>query len=253
MFFCRLPGLATCALSPRLWRTIACACMALAPLVTQGGVISRIGSVNATISDTNGDGTFDTTFDVNPVTFGLVVRQFQDAFPPTVDFEDRAAIEFDISAIPTNAAITALTLTFQIQSFTGNRIVGVFGYSGDGVITVTDAVASGPQLATYDGAALGLGVHTIALGTTTLQSLIGHTNFFGLRLQGNDLFTNTSIASIEQHQFFGSTPPTITVTYTIPEPVPEPSSLLLASTGMLGTLACRRLRRRRVDHDSLCA
>ena len=64
-------------------------------------------------------------------------------------------------------------------------------------------------------------------------SLLGSTNFLGLRLQGNEVTVNTTIASLEQAQAdIFSPPPTITVTFSTAS-VPEPSTLTLAGLGVL--------------------
>jgi hypothetical protein len=205
--------------------------LTLLPGAVRANTITIVGSVDATISDTNGDGIFDSTTAENPSTFGLVVRQFEN-FSSSISFEDRAVIEFSLAGIAPTDTITGLTFTFGESSATSNsgRIVGVYGFAGDGAISLADATAPATELASYDNWAIGLGAHTLTLDPSTLQSLLGHTSYFAIRLQGDQLSTNTSLNSLEEN--FG-TPPQITVTTAAPLPSPL---RLLAGLGIL--VAC---------------
>lgn len=195
----------------------------------QAAVVKLTPVADARVSDTDGDGVFESISTANiDRDFGLVVRQFQD-FTPTVDFEDRAVIEFDLSSVPTDIAIDTLTFDFRTTAFTSSsNTVTIFGYIGDGVVSLDDATVKATSLGSYNVQSLGLGQQSVPLEASLLQPLLSQSSFLGLRLQGTDPTVNTSIASLENNS-----PPTLTVQFqNEPEAVPEPLTILGSATAI---------------------
>jgi hypothetical protein len=108
---------------------------------------------------------------------------------------------------------------------------------------VADGTAPATTLQSYDPFALGLGPHTLSLGstaTTLVQSLIGGTDLLALRLQGLQN-TNTQIYSKEGAATYNEQAPVLVVSYTTAA-VPEPAPSVLIVVGGLGLFAVSRLR-----------
>ncbi len=130
----------------RVHRAGATALLAIGlPLLVPGALHAATITINASsdadLSDTTGNGTFTTINRQSPATFGLYVTQFIGAAP---NFEDRAAILFNLSALPTNATIQGLSFNFQETAY-ANAVgtVAVNGYASNGTITLADAKATG--------------------------------------------------------------------------------------------------------------
>ena len=56
--------------------------------------------------------------------------------PGSPDYEYRAAMEFDITALPVGAVVNSATL--KLMSADLNAMIGVHGYAGDGVVAAAD-------------------------------------------------------------------------------------------------------------------
>ncbi len=82
------------------------------------------------------------------------------------------------------------------------------------------------------------------MSTAYLQSILGTTPDLGLRLQGTQYSVNTSLGSIELAP--GTSPPTLTVTYTAAS-VPVPPSLLLFASGLSAVVYGSRRRAARPE------
>lgn len=154
--------------------------------------------------------------------------------------EVRGMFEFDIRPVPLLASVESVSFQFRTVSFTTNTTeVEIFGYAGDGLLTVEDATRPGTLLTTYDPNAVG--IQTVDLGPAFLQSLLGTSDSLGLRLQGALPPVNMNIAGFESG---AASSPQLIVEFSIAPTaaVPEASSLSLLSIGMF-VLFGWRLRR----------
>ena len=195
----------------------------------RGGLITLSPAADGFAADPEADGIFNSVATTGPT---IPIRLL-------LTSEVRGLLEFDISPIPSFATIESVALQFSILEVTSNTTeVAIYGYSGDGLLTVQDATRSATQVALYDPDALGLGVRTVNLDTGFFQSSLGTSDFLGLRLQGTAFPVNTSIAASESG-LVGAPQLLVGFTADTATPIPEPSSLALLGIGVIGLLGYR--------------
>src|SRR5438067_2412974 len=101
-------------------------------------------------------------------------------------------MEFDARSLP-NTSMASVTFTFYVNGYTYSiPYVLIYGYAGDGAVTLADATSSGVILGSYDPRT-GLGWHTVTLDPAAIMSVAGSTGYIGLRLVGC-LNANTTLA-----------------------------------------------------------
>ena len=106
-----------------------------------------------------GVSTLDTTLFV-----ALVLR-----YPDSFGFPRRRAMfEYAISAIPPGSVIESVTWRIQTSSESGHY--EIFGYSGDGQVTLDDLSAPATLVGTHTGGTFG--IHVLALDPAWMQSLV---------------------------------------------------------------------------------
>ncbi|MEQ9410864.1 MAG: PEP-CTERM sorting domain-containing protein [Fuerstiella sp.] len=161
------------------------------------------------------------------------------------NYESRFALEFDISALPNTATVTSATLRFGERGDFGGEF-SLLGYSStaDGIIDNSDLV-TGDTTVLYSNIADGA-VQVIQLGVQAFiqSSVTAGQSFVGFRVQSTS--SSGEKYSIWDSQS-GNSPellPLLTVNYqTSTTAVPEPSSGILFSLGLGGSILFARRRR----------
>lgn len=149
---------------------------------------TEIGNaVGGVVRDMTGSGTFTTV-----VTGGasVTVRKFNSA-PSGTPYDERGILEFNVGTNPLPTG--SINLAFYENSFTSNdQPVLIYGYAGDGAVTLADATRPAVLLGSYDPKT-GLGWRTVALDAAQVAAIIGSSSYLGLRFAGTPT-TNTGLA-----------------------------------------------------------
>jgi hypothetical protein len=180
------------------------------------------------------------TFTLSDVTDGSAAsnNNFQTALPPDIGnpflmvakfgtFEQRAALEFDLSSLSPGAVVTRAKLELFFAA--ADALIGVHGATGDGLITPADFTFAG-QIATFDPTIL---VRNSVDVTSFIAGMVGtHFVVFQLRELASDFNAIDS----------GTAPPSFAPHLVITTPGPAP--LLLVGMGLagLGAISWRRRR-----------
>ena len=182
------------------------------------------------------------TITLSDVTDGFAISSdnFQTASPPQIRVpflevtkfgtsEARAALEFDLSILPTGAVVTSASL--ELSFIVSDALIGVNGATGDGLITPADFTFAG-QVATFDP---NFGVNTVDV-TSFIAGMVGtHFVVFQLRELAQD--TNTIIGGAGVPSF---APPGLVIRTVS---TPAPTALLLVGVGLAGLGALSLWRR----------
>jgi hypothetical protein len=206
------------------------ASFALAMTSPAGAGVVVLGPISdAAGTDQPRDGVFDSFFPSNTV---YLVGGGGNA-------EYRSVAEFSLLGIPAGSTISSAKLHLTAVSAAGSGgVVGVMSrlYAGNGVAEITDLTASGATLGPVN-VSLGQFPQIDFTYTSEIQSLFSA----GAQYAGITLLSNPSDYVLE----FGarshpnaSSHPTLTVTYT----VPEPSTWILMSIGLFGAVSVYRSR-----------
>jgi hypothetical protein len=150
------------------------------------------------------------------------------------------SMEFDISAIPVGSTINSATLSLFVNNFEGFRSLQINGYVGDGAVQLGDfAIAN--YLASFN-ISTGISIPLITDATNFVANVLadsGHVAGFNVK-EDPPPASNFLIMSIQQ------SPTSLSIDYTAPVAVPEPTSLALIVAGLVTGGACRWRKRRRV-------
>jgi hypothetical protein len=176
------------------------------------------------VTDNNHDGVFDLLDTGIPA---LIVVNAPDPQVPQLNLEDRGLVEFSLAAVPDGAVLTSASLVFETIFYRSNTgTISIAGYVGDGVLAVSDATIAAVPLASYDGGALGLGIHSVSLALPLVQMLADSDGILGLQISGEFNMAGTQLASAEGAATFGDQRPQLELTF-----VPEPGGVRLALVG----------------------
>jgi hypothetical protein len=185
-------------------------CMVLVGLATVVFVVCSVTAKATSVTlngSTEANITGSTVGTYNTGSYGLVVNVFDNT---------RSVIEFSPASIPAGATVDALTFNFYEAMYANSScLVNLYGFADNGGISAADATATATLLGSYSAVSLGPGSHSLGLTTSALQSVVGTSQFFALRLQSGSSDTNTSIRSLAQG---GTSVPQMVVTYHVAPP-----------------------------------
>ncbi|NNL99261.1 MAG: hypothetical protein HKO62_00835 [Gammaproteobacteria bacterium] len=208
----------------------------LAPAAPRAAEVDLPVIGNASLLDSNADGVYESVASSSQIIVWWRNVNFLDQ-----RFAYRAAIEFDLAALPADTEISAATLTITPTKSGGapGRAFEFFGYAADGVLAVDDADAGEVLIETREISSLAdVDIDVTAylrelvdagdprLGINIRSEDEGdRSNSFDEELRSNG-FRTTSVISPG---------PSLTVTYTQasparPVPLPVPAMLLIGAT-----------------------
>jgi uncharacterized delta-60 repeat protein len=142
-------------------------------------VVSIIASVDGTVQDKEPDGVFETL----DTTSTLV---FAGSYPSGYTSGDqRGVFEFNLSSLVSAGDIVSASLSFQPgqRGYRSSSLLNfsVYGYAGDGVVSLSDATSSSTLIGTFQADING--VYTIPLNASFIQSLRSTGSYFGIMLR----------------------------------------------------------------------
>ncbi len=162
--------------------------------------------------------------------------------------ERRAALEFSLAALPSNATVSSATLALPITLLAGSSPpqIRVYGYMGDGAVALADMTHTSTLLAGPISTS-GLGTRLVDV-TPFLQDLIGNNAGFAGFLLTADLDLATTLNAVE---FGSSNQPNalyrnrlnIEFETLSSSDVPEPASMTLLGSGLISLAGFCRWRR----------
>lgn len=200
-----------------------------------GASLSLSPLVDRSANDSNFDGVWDTW---EPLSTCLLAYN---ALPSTYNI--RAALEFDLSALPSNSVVSAATFRICYGGASGTRAetLQFNGYAGDGVLSFADFQVNNQVGPLYNAFGPGNSSDFYEVPATSfIQSLVTNHNRYAGFMVENLWWNQTSFYSSRGGPSYS---PSLVLQYTI---VPEPSALLLAASAIvcLLPLALAHARRR---------
>jgi hypothetical protein len=206
-------------------------------LVVSAAFPTRAAAISVLIFPTDDDRGIDGLLDGNFLCCQLDMGQ---ATVTLTTFEERAALEFALAGVPSDAMINSATLTlfFPVAPPVVNT-AQVHGYAGDGVITAADLTVENPLTDFQVNAA---GSVAIPLDPSFIQDLlVANEAYAGVALRNvtipSGVFTFWTVDSgFEQFN------PVLELEVDDTRVIPEPGSIALVTTA-LAACAGRRWRR----------
>lgn len=210
--------------------TISCAANA--------GLITISADVDQTISDANQDGVPDGFLSASDV-------YLRTGFYGT---HWRSALEFDLSAIGTFTEVLSADLFLQDRGASRSGTLNLWGYFGDGIISLDDATETGNLLGTmYINRSAGIQNFNLNVASF-IQSAIDSDEQFAGFLIGAATPSGfggaaSDMCSSESASSSWCDVPLLTINSVAPDQdVPEPSTLAVFALGLIG-LASRKFKK----------
>ena len=187
-------------------------------------------TVDGFATDQGLDGNFDT---LNTTQATLQMRLLQPG-PTQGGIEDWGLFEFNLANLLPGWQVNSASLKFTLSSYsgTGAANVDVYGYTGNGALTVSDASASATRLG---GASVaGVSTYSIPLDINFVRSIANTAGYLGL--QGR--MTTSHNITAYSNEAVGTPRPTLVVDYTV---IPlqlsiNPTSISEAGGTAIGTV-----------------
>lgn len=183
-----------------------------------GATTITLNFVDAATATDNGpqDGVFDA---FTPFNFGSVNNNGFTSF--------RTALEFDISAVPAGSTINTATLSMRVSWVEGTRNIALHGYAGDGVVQLDDFSGNG----LVDSTILNPGPQSVIFNVAGfINSLVTDGEMFvGFNLREDPANVwNFCVLPLDMDLSW------LSIDFTSPAAVPEPATILLLGSGLIG-------------------
>jgi hypothetical protein len=140
---------------------------------------------------------------------------------PTIDYDRRGILEYNIADIPAGADITGAKLVVDVNGLTRSTgsypMPPLYGYAGNGMPEMDDAFKTSRQIGVL-GPVEDLGSFTVDIDHEYIQSLVGNSDYFGIAILGSSNNKQLSFYSLESSgpPFFFGEAATLLVEYTLP-------------------------------------
>jgi hypothetical protein len=173
---------------PRLSPFVAAAALlaaAVVPATTPAPACAQTDSLVVLATSDGHAQTSGTVSTLDTTLFVALVLRYPDSFGYP---RRQAMFEYDISAIPSGSVIDSVRWRIQTSSESGHY--EIFGYSGDGQVTLDDLSAPSTLVGTHVGGTFG--IHVLALDPAWMQSLVNAgAPFAGLLADGKEDSTSS--------------------------------------------------------------
>jgi hypothetical protein len=216
--------------------------------LTASSIVDLKPSIDQELQDNNMDGTFDEFIIITNSILQTTAHNGSGVVP----VDRRGIMEFNLAPTQFAAQLQSASFICYVEGtstppgFT-QLSIDLFGYQGDGQITVGDAIATNTKIGrlTITAGFPGFGKHEVPLDTALVAGLLQNSNYFGIvttmEVNHGGIVIGSREKSLNQQGTIG--PPTLRLVFAVPEP---------ASAGIVigfGFVACVSVasRRRRME------
>ena len=139
---------------------------------------------------------------------------------PSIDYDRRGVLEYNIGDIPAGADVTDAKLVIEVGGMTSSTgsfpMPPLYGYAGNGTPEMDDAFHAAQQIGVL-GPVLELGSFTAEIDHDYIESLLGTSDFLGIAIHGSPNNKQLSFRALESSgpPFF-DVPATLLLQYTLP-------------------------------------
>ncbi len=180
--------------------------------------------------DGSGQDHFDGAFNFIPPSNDVDLHVFTG-----LDLEQRAALEFDLSAIPASAEIQDAQLLLRMDATDdADTNLSIFGYEGDGLLETSDFSSGMLVNQTLLPGSLGLPLSLLPFDVTDFLTQHGNDHYAGFELRLSPLGTRNFASNMSVESWR----PELEIDYI----VPEPPAVVIATLLVAMCYLCSRLR-----------